>query len=111
MIRHVGSRELARRRRLKEAIKATKNKLHQVGAAYFVRRANHERWLKELRQAASSKGRRNLREDCARIMAYHASTRERLPILERFYTTVLRDVSPVRSALDVACGFNPLAIP
>ena len=34
LIRNVGSRDLEKRRNLKEAVKATRNKLHQVGAAY-----------------------------------------------------------------------------
>ena len=34
-IRNIGARELSRRRNLKEAIKATKSKLHQVCGAYI----------------------------------------------------------------------------
>jgi 16S rRNA (guanine(1405)-N(7))-methyltransferase len=44
-------------------------------------------------------------------MRHHASTRERLGILETFYTTTLAAIGPVRSVLDVACGLNPLALP
>jgi 16S rRNA (guanine(1405)-N(7))-methyltransferase len=44
-------------------------------------------------------------------MAHHASTRERLPILDQFYTTLLTDLAPISSILDVACGFHPLALP
>jgi 16S rRNA (guanine(1405)-N(7))-methyltransferase len=52
-----------------------------------------------------------LRPVCAAVMRQHASTRERLPILEEFYTTTLAGIAPVHRLLDVACGFNPLAIP
>jgi 16S rRNA (guanine(1405)-N(7))-methyltransferase len=106
----VGERELAVRRNLKEAVKATKNKLHQVGAAYLPARMHYEQWLEELRRAACS-GESDLRTACFRIMGHHASTRERLPILEQFYLTTLREIGPVHSVLDVACGLNPLAIP
>jgi 16S rRNA (guanine(1405)-N(7))-methyltransferase len=44
-------------------------------------------------------------------MRAHASTRERLGILETFYSTIFSVLPPVRSVLDVACGLNPLAIP
>nr|AIA14252.1 Ribosomal RNA methyltransferase (FmrO) [uncultured bacterium] len=44
-------------------------------------------------------------------MRHHASTRERLPILEGFYATTLASLGPVRSVLDLACGLNPLALP
>lgn len=110
VVRNVGARELASRRNLKEAIKATKNKLHQIGAAYLPAQMHYEQWLEELRHAARS-SESDLRAACLRIMGYHASTRERLPILERFYLTTLRGIGPVHSVLDVACGFNPLAIP
>ena len=110
VVRNVGERELAVRRNLKEAIRATKNKLHQVGAAYLPTQTHYEQWLEELRHAARS-SESDFRAACLRIMSHHASTHERLPILERFYSTALREISPVHSVLDVACGFNPLAIP
>lgn len=44
-------------------------------------------------------------------MQTHASSRERLPILDEFYTRTLADIAPVQSILDLACGLNPLAIP
>jgi 16S rRNA (guanine(1405)-N(7))-methyltransferase len=44
-------------------------------------------------------------------MNYHSSTRERLKILEVFYTTTLADLPPIRTILDIACGFNPLSMP
>jgi 16S rRNA (guanine(1405)-N(7))-methyltransferase len=44
-------------------------------------------------------------------MRSHASTRERLPLLETFYTTTLAPLLPLRSVLDVGCGLNPLALP
>jgi 16S rRNA (guanine(1405)-N(7))-methyltransferase len=44
-------------------------------------------------------------------MAQHASTVERLAILPEFYRTVLADLPPIRSVLDLGCGLNPLALP
>ena len=44
-------------------------------------------------------------------MRHHASTRERLPILQAFYATTLAPLGPLRSVLDLACGLNPLALP
>jgi 16S rRNA (guanine(1405)-N(7))-methyltransferase len=44
-------------------------------------------------------------------MSLHASTNERLPILDDFYGQILADVLPIRSVVDLACGLNPLAIP
>lgn len=108
LIRHIGAAELAKRSSLNEAIKATKNKLHQVGGMYLAERAPYDRWLDELKRTSE------VSETLAvlgRIMRHHASTRERLPILDRFYATILGDLPPIRSVLDVACGLNPLAVP
>src|SRR5215213_703715 len=57
MIRAIGLRELAARRNLKEAIKATKNKLHQVAGAYLDARLPYDEWL-ALLDAAADEGRR-----------------------------------------------------
>ncbi len=109
LVRRIGDEELARRRTLKEAIKATKSRLHQVAGAYVEGRIGYAAWLDELRAAAADPA--ALRATCARVMGRHSSTRERLPILERFFCETLADLTPVRSVLDIACGLNPLAIP
>lgn len=111
LIRGIGQRELAKRRPLKEAIKATKNTLHQVGAAYQGSRIDYAAGLTALREVAQSADEAEWRAACTRIMQQHASTRERLPILDRFHSTVLADIAPIRSVLDLACGLHPLALP
>jgi 16S rRNA (guanine(1405)-N(7))-methyltransferase len=108
LVRRIGLRELAARRNLKEAVKATRNKLHQVAGAYFDARPDYAAWSAQL--AAGARENR-LRQTCLAIMERHASTRERLGILDSFYTTALAGLPPIRSVLDVACGLNPLAIP
>jgi 16S rRNA (guanine(1405)-N(7))-methyltransferase len=110
LIASVGARELAKRRNLKEAVKTTRSKLHQVTGAYFPRK-EYDRWLALLREAAASGEREQVRAACRTILAQHASTRERLPILDELYTRTLGDVAPITSVIDVACGLNPLAIP
>lgn len=109
LIAAVGRRELAKRRSLKEAVKATRSKLHQVAGAYFPRQ-EYERWLVLLRGAAAD-GREALKSACWEIMSAHASTRERLPVLDKLYSRSLGEGAAITSVLDVACGLNPLAIP
>ena len=110
-VNSVGAQELAKRRNLKEAIKATKNKLHQVGGAYLPTRMDYRGWLDELNEAAQSADRDDFLRVCARILNYHTSTRERMPILDQFYLTLLADLPPIHTVLDLACGLNPLALP
>lgn len=108
----IGAQELEKRSSFKEAVKATKNKLHQVGGAYLNQKFDHKRvqsWLALLESAADDED--QLKQTCRQIMAGHASTNERLPLLPDFYTIVLADIPPVHSVIDVACGFNPLSIP
>jgi 16S rRNA (guanine(1405)-N(7))-methyltransferase len=149
LVRDLARRELAAGRSRKEAVKAVKNKLHQVAGAYFEARPEYASWLRELAAAAGPKttdqgsstdnqapepgteveeaqgssrfsvlgspspvlGLPPFRAICRDIMRRHASTRERLPILERFYAETLATIAPPRTVLDLACGLGPLAIP
>nr|MBC7245096.1 16S rRNA methyltransferase [Chloroflexota bacterium] len=111
VIRNIASRELVMRRNWKEALKATKNKLHQVGGAYFDAGTRYVRWLDELKEAAERADGAALRRVCTNIMGHHSSTRERLSILDEFYARTLSGLPPIRVVLDIACGLNPLAIP
>jgi 16S rRNA (guanine(1405)-N(7))-methyltransferase len=115
-------RELAAGRSRKETVKAVKNKLHQVAGAYFEARPDYPRWLAELQRAAETPAsaehtpstllhRAPFRSACRDIMRRHASTRERLVILDRFFAETLAAIPPPRTVLDLACGLNPLAMP
>jgi 16S rRNA (guanine(1405)-N(7))-methyltransferase len=44
-------------------------------------------------------------------MTAHASTRERLPILDTFYERIFAITGVPTSVVDIACGLNPLAAP
>ena len=109
LVERIGAQELAKGRSYKVALKATKNRLHQIAAVYLSRRPAYEEWLAQLKQAKSNPT--ATRQICRAIMAHHASTRERLPILDTFYATLFRDLSPIHSLQDLACGLNPLTVP
>ncbi len=107
LIRQIGARELMARRSFKEAVKAAKNKLHQVGGAYFESRIDFEEALKQLAEIVDDET--AVRAWCLDLMRRHASTKERLPILDEFYATTLAGLTGVCRVLDLACGLNPLA--
>lgn len=111
LIRQIGARELKKRTGLKEAVGATRRKLHQVAGAYLPPRTACAVWIEELRRAFQSGDGPSVRAACVHVMARHASTRERLPILDRFHAIALEPIAPVRSVLDVACGLHPLSLP
>jgi 16S rRNA (guanine(1405)-N(7))-methyltransferase len=111
LIHAVAAAELAKGRSRKDAIKATKNQLHQSAAAYQTGRMAYDAWLVDLRQTNLDPGSGEFRTQLRAILAHHASTAERLPILDDFYRSILADLPPLHSILDVACGLNPLTIP
>ncbi|NJN82701.1 MAG: 16S rRNA methyltransferase, partial [Caldilineaceae bacterium] len=118
LVAAIGARELANRPNVKAAVKATKNKLHQIAAAYQQGQPDYATWIEALRVAklrvAKLRVANNedaLRPVCIELMKRHRSTAERLPILDAFYTTLLSDMAPIASILDLGCGLNPLAIP
>src|SRR5260221_2680180 len=102
LVRYIGTQELVKGHNLKEAIKATKNKLHQVGGAYQDSAPRYRAWLDKLKQASQAENRKELLAVCKSIMQYHSSTRERLSILEQFYSTILAERAPSNSVIQTA---------
>src|SRR2546425_13087818 len=72
-IRNIGTQELARRHNLKEAIKSTKNKLHQVGGAYQDTIPRYALWLDQLKHVSRSGNRQHFLDMCKWIMGHHSS--------------------------------------
>ena len=77
LVARIGAGELSKGRKLKEAVKATKNKLHQVGGAYLSELPQYTDWLVALTKAEGDL--QALKPICREVMASHVSTRERLP--------------------------------
>jgi len=95
---------------LKAAIKATRARLHQVYAAYESP-VDYPRAIRDLELAFSGAETESVRQSCRVLLALHASTRERLPILERFYDELWAHTGAPDVLLDLACGLNPLTVP
>jgi len=110
LIRHLGQQELLKRKNLKEAVRATRGKLHQVAAAYQEKPLDYPGWQKRL-EAIAPEDEASIKTFCREMMAWHASTRERLADLETIFKVSLESLGPIHSVLDVGCGLNPLAIP
>lgn len=92
-----------------DAAKRAKRALHQIYGAFVPRSPRWERLLERLgaglRRGVSP--RPLLRE----FMSVHASTRERLAVLDRFYPELLARCGAPERILDLGCGLNPLAWP
>jgi 16S rRNA (guanine(1405)-N(7))-methyltransferase len=109
IIRKIAEKEFSKNKKIGETVKATKNKLHQVGGAFYSNQPKYSSWLRELKSSKGSGG-DQFRETCARIMSFHSSTKERLEILDKFYADIFSEISTVNSVIDLACGLNPLSI-
>lgn len=101
--------ESSKGRSEKDILKAVTGKLHQVGAAYFQRKPEYEKWSQRLAELPKDIHDNEVKAFCEEIMRSHSSTSERLPILEKFFKETLGNIAPVESILDLACGLNPLA--
>jgi 16S rRNA (guanine(1405)-N(7))-methyltransferase len=109
-IRRIAAEEAAKRDTPKAAIKATKSRLHQAYSAYEAQ-LDYARAYEELRAAYATGDEQGIRAVAHRMLARHASTRERLPILHRFYDAIFAHTGVPHVLLDLACGLNPLALP
>jgi len=109
LVEAIAASELSKGRSHKDAVKATKNQLHQSAAVYQSGRTDYAQWLADLQTAWPDKAARQplLRQ----WMTAHTSTSERLPFLDDFYSRIFALLPPVHSVLDIACGLNPLALP
>lgn len=110
LIENIARNELKKGRSWKITVKAIRNKLHQVGSAYQPQGIDYERLHSEMKSLPQDIHNQEVRRYLIQTMGNHASTRERLQILDQFYLETLSSLSPIESILDVACGLNPLAL-
>jgi 16S rRNA (guanine(1405)-N(7))-methyltransferase len=102
--------ELAHQKSLKEADESVRHKLHNIMAPYLGD-PDYETAALDLNNAFAEGNPDQVKAVCAGILNSHASTRERLPILEKFYQDIFAVSGRPHSILDLACGLNPFAFP
>jgi 16S rRNA (guanine(1405)-N(7))-methyltransferase len=109
-VRRLAAGELQQARNTKQAVKATKRRLHQVYGA-FEGGIDYADLYRRLEEAYRSGSLARIRDACQQAMAAHSSTRERLALLDHFYPALWQITGPPHSILDLGCGLNPLALP
>lgn len=109
VVRRLAADEIPRSRNLADAEKRTKRRLHQIFGAY-TGQADYTRLLMSIVEA-HTEGPEALRAACRAAMTQHASTRERLAILDEFYERIFAVTGVPGTIIDIACGLNPLALP
>jgi 16S rRNA (guanine(1405)-N(7))-methyltransferase len=100
----------ARHQAPRPAIKAAKRKLHQVYGAYL-NQLDLARVRALVAALPANSPQEAVRATCREILGCHASTAERLPIIERLYSELFSATGEPDTILDLACGLNPFALP
>jgi len=93
----------------KKAVKAAKNKLHQVYGAYF-EKMNINKIQKRLNGLSNNSDTETLKSAAMEILKYHASTSERIPFMEQLYIDLFKRIGKPRRVVDFCCGLNPFAV-
>ena len=109
-VRRIAAQELPKHKSLRQAIKATKRRLHQVYAA-FETGVDYGELYGNLHAAHEAGSAGDFQAACREGLAQHSSTRERLSILDEFYAEIWQRTGQPSSVLDLGCGLNPLALP
>lgn len=108
-VRDLLEQELKRYRDPRDAQQAARKKLHGIIAPYLGD-PDYDLEILNLRQAYV-KGQPAFKEACLKVLKQHASTLERIPILDEFYARIFAFTGEPHAILDVACALHPLSLP
>ncbi|HUV89718.1 MAG TPA: hypothetical protein VMY80_08700 [Anaerolineae bacterium] len=109
-IRELARAAASRHKTRKKIEQAVRERLHHIMAPY-VGDPDYDAGEAALKAAFQSGSPLAVRETCVHVLSAHVSTRERLPILDRFYGEIFRVTGKPGAILDVACALNPLTFP
>jgi len=109
-LRDIVTEELGNYRSSKDAQKSVRHKLHTIMAPYLGD-PDYDAEQARLQQLPQNTSMEDMRACCTPILMAHASTRERLPMLNRFYEGIFAHTGRPAAILDLACGLNPFALP
>jgi 16S rRNA (guanine(1405)-N(7))-methyltransferase len=110
IIRKVAMQEMAKRKNKKEAVKAARSKLHQIGTVYL----DSPKALQFDLAHLTSDQQQDIafqKEWVAPYLQNHASTQERFDFVEDFYEQIFAELPEIKRITDLACGMNPLFRP
>ena len=94
----------------KKIEKAARKRLHNIMAP-FLGDPDYDKAASDLTHAFQSGNQETVKETCKQIMSCHHSTKERLSLLDRFYTKIFSITGQPNTIIDIACCLNPLSFP
>jgi len=103
--------EMPNHRSQKDAVQVVRKKLHNIVASYLGD-PDYPAAAGVLEAAFRAGGDQAIKAACSELLAVHASTLERLKIVDEFYPRLFGLTGgPPHTILDLACGLNPLTFP
>jgi 16S rRNA (guanine(1405)-N(7))-methyltransferase len=109
-LRSLLEQELGVQRNAKDAVQVVRKKLHNIVAPYLGD-PDYSASTRDLDSAFNSSDPDSIRKVCTSILVSHASTLERMPILDEFYRRIFEIIGKPGSIMDLACGLNPFSFP
>ena len=110
ILRKVALQEMAKRKNKKEAVKAARSKLHQIGTVYLDSPKplmfDFENLSPDKKQDIAFQ-----KEWAKPFLQNHTSTQERFDFVDAFYEQIFAELSVITKISDLACGMNPLFRP
>lgn len=93
-----------------KAVDDAREKLHNIVAPYLGD-PDYVQAMRELDTTGKFPDDDACREFCRRMLESHASTRERIPVLEDFYRQIFAVTGKPDCLLDLACAMHPFGLP
>lgn len=109
-LRDLLAQEFAHYSNRKAVIQSVREKLHNIIAPYLGD-PDYPAAQAMLQAAFASENANAVRQFCLSMLSSHASTRERIPLLEHFYKQLWEVTGMPATILDLACGMQPFALP
>ncbi len=109
-LRDLLDQELSKGRDDSAALQAVREKLHNIVAPYLGD-LDYEAAAEKLTAAGQTGNPEAVKEVCREIMGAHASTHERIPLLDNFYEPLWAITGKPATILDLACGLHPFGLP
>jgi 16S rRNA (guanine(1405)-N(7))-methyltransferase len=94
----------------REIEQTVREKLHNLVATYLGD-PDYTASCDELDQAYANRDPEMIKQVCLKVLSCHASTKERIPILDEFYARLFAHTGQPETIMDLACGLNPFALP
>lgn len=104
------TREWPRHTRRADALQSVRQKLHNIIAPYLGD-PDYPAAQTALRAAFASGQTEQVKAACLNLLSAHASTRERIPLLETFYPRLWQVTGIPHTVLDLACALHPFGLP